>query len=376
MENLKFFVRVFSLVLTISVLIGCGANAGTDASSVQASESSSIEGTWRSNECVPNAEKNAFITEEVLITADGFTQTEISYFDSEDCSGDRLSVLDESTGDVLHVDVYLVRARITASELYVLSLEAQCTTLQKAAASRGIGDINNIPISLFTDSPQLYTILSLDGDTLRFGIETSSRTGLKPELRHDTLSETTYSRVGPLEEFSDSVDAGVLGVVFYEGKFKSKLDGMGQMIMVQKGEGTFIVLEDHTAVFATSAPNNFNLDTYQLEEGAKITTLKDLDIDASEIFPPLAAGYRFDFRGKSANASYSGAKFRYMTFSNDGTFERKVRSSRESSDSTGTYHIVGNSIELTFNNGDVERTVFASDGSTKVIIGQHRYIPR
>jgi len=329
------------------------------------------------------------IGEEITITASGFTQSEISYHDSDDCSGEKsvsvhidgtLSFTGESTGDALHVDFNLIKARITASELYMSAVEAHGTTLQKAAAANGIGDIDNIPISKFTATPALYTILSLDGDTMRFGIETSSLTGLKPELRHDTLGAPTYSRVVSEavvnEAFSVSSDTGVVGVVFYEGEFKPKIDGMGQMIMVQKGEGTYMVLEDNTAVFASSAPTDFNLDTYRLEEGAKITTLQDLGIDSSEVFPPLGSGYRFNFRGESAKATYAGAHFRYINFSSDGSFERKNRSSRSSSDATGTYHVEGNDIELRFKNGDVERSVFATDGSSKLIIGQQRYIAR
>jgi len=333
---------------------------------------------------------DTFVTDEVVISATEFTQSVITHFESVDCTSAKtatvhldgtLNFSGEYTGDAHHVDFNIVKASMTASEQFVSALEAQGITLQDRAAANGITDINNIPLDKVTDTPQLYTIYSVEGDTLRFGIKTPSFSGFEPALRHDTLDTATYARVISntvvSDELSGTTDSKIIGVVFYEGEFKTNIDGFGNVIQIQVGEGTYMILEDNTAVLALDTPPaDFNLDTYRLEEGGEITTLQELEFEESEILPPLPSGYTFDFRGKYASAGFSGPTFASIDFSSDGSFEKGRDTTHTSSNLTGTYSIAGNTIELRYNNGDVERTVFGTDGSTILVIGQQRYVPR
>jgi len=385
MKNLNFSVRTMLILFTSGILISCGGGGASSGSpSVQSNEIPSIQGTWRSNSCVPDGD--TLVTDEIAINATVVNKTIIAYVESEECAGaltvflhldGTLNFPGEYTGDAQHIDIIYNKARMTASEQFISALAARGTTLQDRAAAAGITDINNVPINIATETPQLYTIYSVERNTLNFGVSTPSFTGLEPALRHNMLDTNTYSRVISdnvvSAEFSDATNSGVIGVVFYEGEIKTTIDGIGNVIQVQVGEGTYLILEDLTAVLATSAPADFDLETYRLEEGGDITTLQALEFEESDILPPLMAGYKFDFRGKNANAGFAGPTFRSIVFSGDGSFERSRDSFISTAESTGTYSIAGNNIELRYNNGVVERTVFATDGSTIAIVGQQRY---
>jgi len=266
MESLNFLLRAILLLFTSGLLVSCSGGGGAGDPAVQTSELSPILGTWRSNTCMP--EGNSLITDEIEINATEFTQTIISYFESDTCAGDisitvhvngLLNFSDGSAGDARHVDINAIKARMTASEQAVLAFEARGTTLQDSVAPNGITDINNIPLNLIEISPQLYTIYSVEGDTLRFGVDTPPYTGLEPTLRHNRYKNLSSN---------------------------------------------------------------------------KATYYRRLRLITNLIF---------------------------------------VERSLNSDSSSGTYSITGNNIELRYNNGEVERTVFATDGSTIVIVGQQRF---
>jgi len=390
MESPSFSVRVMLLLFASSLLVSCGGGSASSGPSVQSNEIPSIQGAWRFNSCIADGEN--FVTDEIVINATGFTQSVITHFESEDCTSSKtvsvhldgtMSFSGEGAGDAQHVDINYVKARMTASEQFILALDAQGITLQERAAAIGITDINNIPLDKVTTTPQLYTIYSVEGDTLRFGVDTPSFTGVEPALRHNTLDTATYSRVISntvvSDELSGTSNSEIIGVVFFEGEFKTNIDGLGNVIQVQVGEGTYMILKDHTAVLALDTPPaDFDLNTYRLEENAEITTLQELEFVEADILPPLPSGYTFDFRGEYGEAGFGGPTFASIDFSSDGSFESRFRRNLNAtaSNSTGTYSIAGNTIELRHNNGDAERTVFGTDGSTIVVIGQERYTPR
>jgi len=116
-------------------------------------------------------------------------------------------------------------------------------------------------------------------------------------------------------------------------------------------------------------------------------TLAQLGIQESEIFPPLEPGFTFDFQGEFNTPGMGGPTFRTIVFTSDGLFELNNRSVQSApvaldinlivssgSNSSGSYEISGNSIELRFGNGTVERVLFATDASRTVIFGQQRYL--
>ena len=101
----------------------------------------------------------------------------------------------------------------------------------------------------------------------------------------------------------------------------------------------------------------------------------------------IDAGYTIDFRGTTAMASIGGPTFRSITFTRDGFFEQSRTSITDvpvnvggtsitvtgDSNMTGSYSITGNTIEPRYNSGQIERSLFGTDGTNTVILDQVRY---
>jgi len=76
-----------------------------------------------------------------------------------------------------------------------------------------------------------------------------------------------------------------------------------------------------------------------------------------------------------------------ITFTRDGFFEQSRTSITDvpvnvggtsitvtgDSNMTGSYSITGNTIELRYNSGQIERSLFGTDGTNTVILDQVRY---
>jgi len=284
--------------------------------------------------------------------------------------------------------ITFLNGRQTASDATIELLASQGTTLADAFAAQGIADINNIPVSTILPNSQHYTIFAQTGNTLTLGDESPSFDGSTPELRHITLGTDVYTLVD-----SESIDANsptipqVIGVAFDQGELENSFDFVtGLVITNLVGGGAYMVLENSVVIQTSTAPDDFDFENF-FTANPRPMVLAQLGIREDEIFPPLEPGFTFDFRGEFNTPGMGGPTFRNIQFTSDGLFEQNNRNLlsapaildinvlvSSSSNSGGTYEISGNSIELRFGNGTVERLLFATDGSRTVIIGQQRYL--
>lgn len=386
-----------SLLATTLFLAGCGgggSSSGGSSGTPVPSGLAAIQGTWQSADCEVNGADST--TSEVVFSGSNFTQTDTFYTSNTDCSGDlsvsfhidgTMNISGEATqaGDAEHLDLTFTRGSLTASAGTTELLTTQGISLQDFGTAEGITDINNIPVTDLVSSPQLYTIYSVTGDTLRFGLGTPSFDGSAPALRHDVLDGDVYTRVGSgpgvvVADVPDVPDVPVIGVVFDPGELRSRFDfNSGFSIVTLEGEGAYMVLQDRTVILTSTAPADFDFDAHQRESNGNVTTLEDLGFSDSDIFPPLDPGFTFDFAGSNDTTVVGSATFRSFKFTKEGEFEQSNTTVftnvaiSSSSDFAGTYSISGNSIELRFNSGEIERRLFATDGTNSVILGQQRY---
>jgi len=274
---------------------------------------------------------------------------------------------------------------MTASSAATSELAALGLTLQDAGSTQGISDINNIPVNSLVATPQLYTIYAVTGNTMRFGTESPSFDGSIPALRHAVLDPAIYNRVGSVSTAPSNTGTGgggtpvadnspVIGVVFDPGELETSFDFQtGLSISNLVGGGAYMVLQDGTAISTSTAPVDFDF-----QNVSNTTTLAELGLSDSAIYPPLNSGYTFDFFGEDNTPGAGGPTFRSVRFTSEGTFQTNNTTFLGSNVSStgpspGTYSIAGNSIQLNFNNGEVVRTLFATDGTQNVILGQRRF---
>jgi len=189
--------KIISLFLASFMLASCGGGSGGTVSN--------IEGAWRSSLCERDGGDSIKI--EFSVNGSNFTFSEVMFVNTTNCSGaltitthtdGTFNILEASSDSdsATQVNITATRGRLTASQAFIAALEAQGTSLQAIAASQGIADINNVQIDTQGTSTTLYTIYSLDGNTLRFGMDSPSLDGSTPELRHIILDDTeTFTRI-------------------------------------------------------------------------------------------------------------------------------------------------------------------------------------
>jgi len=396
-KHVKAAFQVITVLLTSLTLASCGGSG--DSSSSLTSSTASLNGTWLSSECEIDDQQSS-TTQEMTFSGNNFTVSNITYLENTGCSGDlaltvhldgALSLPAESaqTNNVTPIDFTFLRARQTASAGLNAILASQGTTLADVAATQGITDVNNIPISMFLPRSDFFTIFARSQNTIRFGEDSSTFDGSSPELRHNTLGAEVYTLMGTNtlgDNNNNSTTSQVIGVVFDQGELENSFDfTTGLVISNLVGGGAYMVLEDRTVIQTSTAPGDFDFDAF-FATNPNPMVLSQLGIPESEIFPPLESGFTFDFRGEFNTPGVGGPTFRNIVFTNDGLFELNNNTLLSgpvildptvilatSSSSSGRYSIAGNSIELRFGNGTVERLLFATDGNSTVIIGQERY---
>ena len=344
----------------------------------------------------------------------------IDFIGSADCSGSIFLTLEFSgtyttpggrneSLNAPHLDIMYSNARYSGSAALLDIFLSQGTTIDDFFLGQGISNINNIPVTTFFSSANLFTIYSLSGSTLSFGLDTDSFDGSSSALRHNSLDQNVYTRDGdgpvqtipndspsqtdnspqidsPLQS-GNQTDARIVGIAFDQGELESFFDFATSLTLFRLvGGGAYVILENGTAIQTSTAPADLNVS--QALTGSEVTTLTALDLSNNDIFRPLADGFRFDFTGENNTAGNGGATLRSITFRNDGTFSQSGTSFftsspgldevnvASSSGNAGTYFISGNTIQLNYSNGDVVRTLFGTDGSNTVIIEQQRYTRR
>jgi len=183
-------------------------------------------------------------------------------------------------------------------------------------------------------------------------------------------------------------DSRLTGVAHKLGKMEMKFDFIsGFMIPEFKGGGVYLLLNDGTALKYSGAPSAINYDQFIAENPDKVKQLKDLDIPKNKIYPLLERGYTLDIHAENKTPGTGGPTFRSIVLTKEGRFQKRESSmivspevdigvygrSHSLAKSTGTYFIDGNTVELQYDNGDVERTLFATNGTDRVILGESEY---
>jgi len=384
----KAAVQVATLLLISLTIASCGGGSG-DGSNSFSSSNSRLDGTWQSSDC-EFAASGVSTTDEITFSGNSFTFSSISFLDNTLCASELTQTIhidgtfnlptgSAQSNNALPMDLTFLRGRLTASDALIAVLSSQGTTLQDVLTAEGITDINNIPLSMILPSTELYTIFERMGNTLRLGDDSPSFDGSTPELRHVTLGDDvlTLAGSGGGEVLNDNVaNSRVIGVAFDQGELENSFDfATGLVITNLVGGGAYMVLDNNIVIQTSTAPSDFDFDAY-FQATPSPMVLGQLGIPESDIFPPLEPGFTFDFRGEFNTPGMGGPTFRSIVFTRDSLFELTNNSLFSSPvvSSSGTYGIAGNSIELRFGDGTVERLLFATDGSSTVIIGQQRYL--
>ena len=216
----------------------------------------------------------------------------------------------------------------SGSEALTDLFASQGTSLQDFFTAQGIADINNIPVTTFFDSPELFTIFSISGNTLSIGLDSPSFDGSTAALRHDTLDPDIYTRVGagpvtpPVQiDNPGQSDSRIIGIAFDQGDSELFFDfATGLSLVRLVGGGAYVILNDDTAILTSVAP--VDLDVDQALSDPETTTFSALGLSDNNFFQPLPEGFTFNFTGSNNTPGVGGATLRSLTFRNDGTFSQ------------------------------------------------------
>ena len=182
-------------------------------------------------------------------------------------------------------------------------------------------------------------------------------------------------------------NSSILGVTYKVGKMKSSYDfASGLVIPTFKGGGVYLVLKDGTAIKNPGAPFDMNLERARAENPSSFQRFSDTGLDKDRVLPPLQSGYTLDIYVENGTPSTAGPTFRSLRLTQNGQFtltsrtmlmgpeidDKFARSSSSGGDS-GAYFIDGNTIELRYSSGKTVRSVFGTDGRTRVILGEQEY---
>lgn len=192
------------LVATISLsLAACDSDNDGNGSTANNAD---LQGKWAST-CQPDGDGNSE-RDEFTANGNSFTQSVVTYYRAEDCTGDLTLGLDATAtftidgttsevaeGVAKNIDIFFERVAVSASSQYSQLLAQQGTTLEALYAAAGVPDINNIQLSDIGLPSTFYTIYQVDGNVLRVGDDSGGFDATSPALRHVRLeSSNPYIR--------------------------------------------------------------------------------------------------------------------------------------------------------------------------------------
>jgi len=215
-------------------------------------------------------------------------------------------------------------------------------------------------------------------------------------LKNKSVANDRVVVDAPTEAFDSLVNrepaipnSRVKGVWYQLGKLKTKFDFVsGLAISKLEGGGAYLLLNDGTALKNPGAPSDINYQVFKTKYPSSVQRLEDLDIPIDAVYPPLSRGYTLDIFAKNntPGATGKGPTFRALVLTKDGRFEKKTTNmmmgpeiddiyarSNSTTKMSGTYFIDGNTIELQYYSGEVVRTLFATNGKDRVVLGEELY---
>jgi len=99
-----------------------------------------------------------------------------------------------ATDATVPLDIYLPNAQIRANQALIETLALSGTTFESFMLSRGIDNINNVPLSV----NNIYTVFNIDGNTLRLGVYTGAA-GSSPSDRILTFNQLLERTGSPID---------------------------------------------------------------------------------------------------------------------------------------------------------------------------------
>lgn len=192
--------RVLVLAGSISLLSSCGGGSSDDASSYEAD----LQGMWVGQECRV-VDENESAHRMLTFNGTSLTQSVVLFYGNETCAGEVtvttslaatifVSGLETelSNAPAKHIDVFYSKAYITGSDAYVTVLEASGTTLQDALTAQGVEDIDNIPVTVYRDTENAYSIYRVTDGSLRIGASDTTNDGTVEALRFNRLGTEMF----------------------------------------------------------------------------------------------------------------------------------------------------------------------------------------
>ena len=182
-------------------------------------------------------------------------------------------------------------------------------------------------------------------------------------------------------------NAAILGVSYQVGGLKTVFDyTTGLVLPVREGGGVYLLLKDGTALKNPGPPSDINIESFTRENPSMTGSVSEAGLSEDDIFPPHHRGYRLDFYGEDNTPGIGGPTLRAILLSRQGYFKESTTSLlnspvfdgivarfASSNDVSGSYFIDGNTIELQYNSGVLERRIFGTNGKDIMIVGDRQY---
>jgi len=210
-SSLRLYYPLFWLLITLFLgSCGGGSSGSNDGQLIEPfgnTPANELQGTWSGACELTEAGESQKIG--YLFNNGEITVQETLFVESTNCNSEMIITLtatgtytvgtSTAAGANIPLDVYLPNAQIRANPTLIETLILSGTTFENFMLSRGIDNINNVPLAI----NNIYTSFNINGNTLRLGVYTGAA-GSSPDDRITTFNQL-------LERTGSPVDSTISG---------------------------------------------------------------------------------------------------------------------------------------------------------------------